>query len=176
MVAPDSDSDRLVFSSNGTWEVPTIQGCWDDEGSRGLERQCVMGNSQVSGSLSSPVKIAPQLPLLPYTPAQPPFRCVDRSVDPEWTIEHFSSQHSPGRYEVALNLTSVSTQETVTCTASADESKEAGVRRAAPWLKCTPSKAGTLVDLTEVSLDREYGVLGVRQTWRCLDGFKGVDL
>lgn len=135
-----------------------------------------MGNSQVSGSLSSPVKIAPQLPLLPYTPVQPPFRCVDRSVDPEWTIEHFSSQHSPGRYAVALNLTNVSTQETVACTASADESKEAGVRRAAPWLKCTPSKAGTLVDLTEVSLDREYGVLGVRQTWRCLDGFKGVDL
>ena len=140
-----------------------------------------MGNSQVSGSLSSPVKIAPQLPLLPYTPWEPPFRCVDRSVDPEWTVEHFSYRHSSasagntGQYELSLNLTSISTNESVACTASADD-KEEGGRQAAPWIKCTPSKAGTLIDLTEVAFDREYGVLGVRQTWRCLDGFEGVDL
>ena len=180
--------DRLVFSANGTWEEPLIQGCLDDdEAPRGEEILCIMGNSQVSGSLSTPIAISPQLPLIPYVPAEPYHRCVDRSWDPEWVVEQFSFRHYASQgvdgavgkkhYELSLNLTNASNGERVPCSVTVDEQTSATARGTWPWVKCAaPTNATSLISQTEVMLDPVYGVLGVRQTWNCTDGIAGIDL
>ncbi len=167
----------IVFAANGTWETPLIQGCLDDpKGTRGEEILCIMGNSQISASLSSPVTIAPQLPLLPWTPYEPPAKCVDRSIDPEWVVENFSYQQSEKSYSVSLNLTSIATGETSACSIQVENSK-ARSKGSVPWVKCNqPAAAGAKVSSTEISIDTTYGIFGVRQTWNCTDGKKGVDL
>lgn len=145
-----------------------------------------MGNSQVSGSLSTPVAIAPQLPLIPYVPAEPYHRCVDRSWDPEWVVEQFSFRHHASQgldgvagkkfYELSLNLTNASNGETVPCSVTVDEQTSATARGTWPWVKCAaPANATSLISQTEVMLDPDYGVLGVQQTWNCTDGIAGID-
>ncbi|KAK3938164.1 hypothetical protein QBC46DRAFT_265931 [Diplogelasinospora grovesii] len=182
------NSSRLAFAANGTWETPLIQGCLDDwNAPRGEETLCIMGNSQVSMGLSSPVTIQPQLPLLPYTPADMPYRCVDRSSDPEWTVEsllyrhHFAQMHNDTKtsHELALNLSNLSNNERVACSLTVDElAKSRSTDGSWPWIKCVPSHppVNSNVSSTEVMLDTSYNVLGVRQTWNCSDGVPGVEL
>lgn len=176
--------NRFLFSAAGVWEEPVIQGCFTEEGPRGEEQLCIMGNSQVSGRLSSPVSISPQLPIYPYTPFEPARRCVDRSYDPEWVIENFAYKHHSSQlagkserfYDLSVALTSTSTGEKSTCDIRVDE-LHADPKRSTPWVKCSsPSGPDPLTSSTEVMLDPEYGILGVRQAWRCTDGIEGIDL
>lgn len=176
--------NRFLFSASGIWEEPVIQGCFTDEGPRGEEQLCIMGNSQVSGSLSSPVSISPQLPIYPYTPFEPARRCVDRSYDPEWVIESFFYKHHSAHladiaeryYDLSVVLTSTSTGEKSTCDIQVDELR-ADTKRTASWIRCSPpSGSNALTSSTEIMLDPEYGILGVRQAWRCTDGIEGIDL
>ncbi|KAK5653394.1 hypothetical protein OQA88_8879 [Cercophora sp. LCS_1] len=178
------ESSPFLFSAGGIWEEPVIQGCFTDEGPRGEEQLCIMGNSQVSGRLSSPVSISPQLPLYAYTPFEPARRCVDRSYDPEWVVDDFSYKHHSSQlegkaekyYDLSVTLTSTSTGEKAACVIKVDELR-ADPKRSNAWVKCSPSsQPNALTASTEILLDPEYGILGVRQAWRCTDGIEGIDL
>ncbi|KAK3386838.1 hypothetical protein B0H63DRAFT_500485 [Podospora didyma] len=181
------NSSSLHFAANGTWETPLIQGCLDDwEAPRGQETLCIMGNSQVSSSLTSPIKIQPQLPIMPYTPSELPERCVDRSVDPEWEIDDLLYQHhysqknnvTKNYYDLFLNLTNISNNERVACSVTVDESKGSDASGSVPWVKCAPAVTSSNgnVSSTEVLLDKGYNIVAVRQTWNCTDGIKGIEL
>lgn len=165
-----------MFSSTGTWEEPVIQGCLDEpDAPRGQEILCIMGNSQVSGALSTPVAITPQLPILPFTPDEPPERCPDRSIDPEWVVDKFFYQHHDGKSDVSVDLTNIPTGELVSCSATVGPTGGT-TNGATRWVKCAPAHPGTLVKSMEISFDPNYGVLGVRQSWACPDIIKGIDL
>ncbi|KAK4444009.1 hypothetical protein QBC34DRAFT_415998 [Podospora aff. communis PSN243] len=171
------NTTELVFNSTGTWEEPLIQGCLDEpDAARGQEILCIMGNSQVAGALSSPVRITPQLPLLPFTPDYIPERCPDRSIDPQWVVDKFLYQHHGDKsYDVFVDLTNKAVGEVVSCHVAFDGKAEASSNGATRWSKCTPATTGTLVLSTEVSLEAEYGILGVRQSWTCPDFIQGID-
>lgn len=144
-----------------------------------------MGNSQVWGSLSSPLNISPQLPLLPYTPAELPQRCVDRSVDPEWQLGHVLYQHhysqSKGQtekyYHLTFDLTNVSNDEKIACNVTVDQL--GGVTNkdgSTPWVKCRNTNSpATNITSTLVMLDTVNGLFGVKQSWNCSDGIEGLE-
>jgi hypothetical protein len=175
-----------VFAANGSWEVPLIQGCLDEWNTpRGQETLCIMGNSQVSAGLSSPVAIHPQLPLLPYTPRERAQRCVDRSYDPEWEINSLLYQHhyvegnnkTSMAYELSLDVTNVSDGQTTKCSVRVDldDNHENG---SAAWVHCVgAANTGSSTNATslEVMLDSDYGIFGLRQAWECSDGVAGVE-
>ncbi|KAK1751002.1 hypothetical protein QBC47DRAFT_392060 [Echria macrotheca] len=178
-------NSSFIFSGGGPWEEPLVQGCIDnDQGKRGEETLCIMGNSQVSAALTSPVAITPQLPILPYTPSETYRRCPDRSTDPEWIIDKFAFQHHLSRvynatkesFDLFLNLTSISSNETVPCSIAVDQRTGAAAKGTSLWVKCreTP-RNGSRISETEVMLDPEYGILGVRQAWNCTDRIEGID-
>ncbi|KAK3952975.1 hypothetical protein QBC32DRAFT_388929 [Pseudoneurospora amorphoporcata] len=150
----------FTFTAQGVWEQPLIQGCLDDwQAPRGEETLCIMGNSQVWGSLTTPVQIQPQLPIRPYTPSELPGRFVDRSWDPQWLVENL----------VYRNYSSISggnsTQEThLGNYTSADGST--------PWIPC---QAIDPDEKLSVMLAVQSGILGVRQDWNCLDGIQGIE-
>ncbi|KAK0613220.1 hypothetical protein B0T14DRAFT_569296 [Immersiella caudata] len=171
------NSSGLVFNSTGMWEEPLIQGCLDEpEAARGQEILCIMGNSQVPGALSSPVAITPQLPILPFEPDYIPERCPDRSADPQWVVDKFLYQHHEDKsYDVFVDLTNAAVGESVSCHAAFDGKAEVGSKGVTRWSKCTPAAAGTQVLSTEISLEAEYGILGVRQSWTCPDFIEGID-
>ena len=142
-----------------------------------------MGNSQVPASLSRPVTIHPQLPLLPYTPSERARRCVDRSYDPEWEINDLLYQHHDAEannktstfYELSLNVTNVSDGRSLTCSVKADLPTGSQNNGSTTWVRCSeagPSTPGASID---VSLDTNYGVFGLRQAWECSDGVAGVE-
>ncbi|KAK0705717.1 hypothetical protein B0H67DRAFT_497600 [Lasiosphaeris hirsuta] len=179
-------SSKLSFSANGTWVSPLIQGCLDDwQAPRGQETLCIMGNSQVAASLSSPVHIAPQLPLLPYTAYEPPPRCVDRSVDPEWQIENLLYQHHSKQnggkaektYDLSLDLINLSNGGKVACNITVDELKSVDPRGSIPWSECSSKVTYTndTIKSSKIMLDTVHGVLGVKQSWSCSDGILGID-
>lgn len=173
----DANSNRFVFSSEGIWEEPVIQGCLDDETKRGAEILCIMGNSQVPAALSSPVAITPQLPLLPFIPDEPPYRCPDRSYDPEWVIEKFAYSHYPAGYNLSVDITNIATYETTSCSITVNKGIGIDAKGIAPWIKCpVTAKNGTYIKSTELYLEPDYGILGVRQAWSCNDTLPGVDL
>jgi len=144
-----------------------------------------MGNSQVWGSLSSPIKIAPQLPLLPYTPAELPQRCVDRSVDPEWQLGEVLYQHhysqtkkdTEKHYHLSFDLTNVSNDEKVACNVTVDQlqgvtNKDGSIS----WVDCGNAiSAATNITSTSVMLDTVHGLFGVKQRWNCSDGIEGLE-
>jgi hypothetical protein len=143
---------------------------------RGQEILCIMGNSQVAGALSTPVAITPQLPILPFTPDEPYERCPDRSIDPEWVVDGFLYQHHDDKsYDVSIDLTSIATGEAVSCHVTVDQKAGENANGTTQWVKCPPAKAGSLVTATEISLQPNFGILGVRQSWTCPDAIKGID-
>ena len=149
---------------------------------------CIMGNSQVSAGLSTPVAIYPQLPLFPYTPRERAQRCVDRSYDPEWQLNDlFYHRHSVPMdnhtglvYDLALDLINISTGQEMNCSVTVDLSKNIANNGSAPWVRCMGFTTGgpdstSNVTSIEVTLDIGYGVLGLRQAWECSDGISGVE-
>lgn len=141
---------------------------------------CIMGNSQVSAGLSSPIAIHPQLPLRPYTPRERASRCVDRSWDPEWQVNSLLYQHhfvqednkTAMSYELALDVTNISDGQNTSCSVTVDllQLQDASNNGSMPWTRCT----GTGASL-EVTLDTNYKVLGIRQSWECSDGVSSVE-
>ncbi|KAK3312032.1 hypothetical protein B0H66DRAFT_585215 [Apodospora peruviana] len=180
-----NSSDALEFAAHGVWEQPLIQGCLDDwQAPRGEEILCIMGNSQVWGALTSPIDISPQLPILPYTPAEQPERCVDRSVDPAWQVQDVLYQHhfsqtkneTENHYHLSLNLTNISNNEKVLCAATIDQLENVKIDGSISWVNCVPtSSTPTNITSTAVMLDTINGVLGIKQSWNCTDGIEGVE-
>ncbi len=142
-----------------------------------------MGNSQVPASLSRPVAIHPQLPLLPYTPSERAQRCVDRSYDPEWEINDLLYQHHYAEannqtsvfYDLSLNVTNISDGRNLNCSVRADLSAGTQSNGSTTWVRCAVAGPSTTDASIEVSLDTNYGILGLRQAWECSDGVAGVE-
>jgi hypothetical protein len=170
----------LTFTASGPWEVPLIHGCLDEWNTpRGQQTMCIMGNSQVSAGLSSPVAIYPQLPLLPYIPRQRAARCVDRSWDPEWQVNALRYHHHSVQrdnktsmsYDLALDVTNISDGQNTNCSVTVDvQSQDTYNNGSTPWIRCNDT--GAYID---VMLDTNYNTLGIRQPWECSDGVAGVE-
>jgi hypothetical protein len=170
----------LAFTASGPWEVPLIHGCLDEWNTpRGQQTMCIMGNSQVSAGLSSPLAIHPQLPLLPYTPRERAARCVDRSWDPEWQVNALRYHHHSVQrdnktsisYDIALDVTNISDGQNTNCSVTVDlEPQDIRNNGSKPWIRCNGT--GASVDVT---LDTNYNVLGIRQSWECSDGVSAVE-
>ena len=177
----DNTTDALAFNAQGVWEQPLIQGCLDDwQAPRGEETLCIMGNSQVWGTLTTPVQIQPQLPIRPYTPSELPERCVDRSWDPQWQVDQLVYQNyssvsigntTKETQELTFELTNISNEQRTQCRitslgnfTSADGST--------PWVPCQTSDPD---EKLSVMLAVQSGIMGVRQDWNCSDGIEGIE-
>jgi hypothetical protein len=142
-----------------------------------------MGNSQVSAGLSSPVAIHPQLPLRPYTPRERAQRCVDRSYDPEWQVNALLYEHhfvqkdneKSTSYDVSLDVTNISDGQNMVCTVTVDLVQNTQTNGTTPWVRCNATNPSNTSASIDVTLDTDYGILGVRQAWECSDGVAGVE-
>ena len=142
-----------------------------------------MGNSQVPASLSRPVAIYPQLPLLPYTPSERAQRCVDRSYDPEWEINDLLYQHHSAEannrtsmfYDLSLNVTNISDGRSLNCSIRVDLPAGSQNNGSTTWVRCSVAGPSTPDASIDVSLDTNYGIFGLRQAWECSDGVAGVE-
>ncbi|KAK4167482.1 hypothetical protein QBC43DRAFT_363416 [Cladorrhinum sp. PSN259] len=168
----DNSTSSLVFSGNGSWEEPIVQGCLDEwDTPRGQETLCIMGGSHVAAGLSSPIPMKPQAPYIPFTPSERPWRCVDRSWDPEWQVNELTYTYTLTSYNISLNITNMSSENTTVCSATVIK-KDLPTNGSFSWVNCTfPNGTVALELLPEPS----YNVLGVRQSWSCWDGVEGVE-
>ncbi|KAK3293735.1 uncharacterized protein B0H64DRAFT_326620 [Chaetomium fimeti] len=180
------NSSSIVFTANGTWETPLIQGCFDEDTPRGRETLCIMGNSQVPSSLSSPVAIHPQLPLFPYTPRERAKRCVDRSYDPEWQINNLLYEYhmvetdnkTSVYYDLLLSVINLSNGENTECSITVDLLQPSILNGSAPWVGCqgtNVTNSSSTPATFDVMIDRDYGIFGIRDTWECSDGVPDVE-
>lgn len=165
-----ADSD-LSFHGHGVWEEPVVQGCLEEWNTpRGQETLCIMGGSYVAATLTSPMDLQPQWPLLPYTPFERAWRCVDRSWDPEFTVHSLEYQHHEGSYEFTLDLENHSSGERTVCKSETLDEKGLPTDGSTPWVKCLAENA-----TFDVLLDRTYDILGIRQEWKCSDNVKDIE-
>ncbi|KAK3984317.1 hypothetical protein QBC44DRAFT_253153 [Cladorrhinum sp. PSN332] len=162
----------LIFGGHGSWQEPIVQGCLDEwDAPRGQETLCIMGGSHVAASLSSPFPITPQAPYLPFTPTERSWRCVDRSWDPEWQVNELVYHYTPSSYNISLNITNLSSENTTVCSATVLK-KDLPANGSFNWVDCAlPDGTAALQLLPEP----EYNVLGLRQSWSCWDGVEGVE-
>lgn len=177
----DNTTGQFTFTAQGVWEQPLIQGCLDDwQAPRGEETLCIMGNSQVWGSLTNPVQIQPQLPIRPYTPSELPERCVDRSWDPQWRVDQFvyrnyssssSGNSSEETQELTFELTNISNEKKSQCriTSVGNFTNADG---STPWVPCQTSDPD---EKFSVMLAVQSSIMGIRQEWNCLDGIEGIE-
>ncbi|KAL1841802.1 hypothetical protein VTJ49DRAFT_6555 [Mycothermus thermophilus] len=175
------NASSLLFTASGPWETPIVQGCLDEwDTPRGQQTLCIMGGSQVSASLQSPVAIHPQLPLTPFVPWEPARRCVDRSYDPQWYVHGLSYRERAAEtsgmvstvYDLDIDVTNVSGGDRFNCSVTADLATvdQAYRQGTTPWARCS-GVAGSF----DVALDARYGTLALRQSWECSDGVAGVE-
>lgn len=177
----DNTTDSFTFTAQGVWEQPLIQGCLDDwQAPRGEETLCIMGNSQVWGTLTTPVQIQPQLPIRPYTPSELPERCVDRSWDPQWLVEklvyrNFSSisigNSTKEIQELTFEVTNISNEKKSQCriTSLGNFTNADG---STPWVLCQTADPE---EKLSVMLAVQSGIMGIRQDWNCMDGIEGIE-
>jgi hypothetical protein len=83
-------------------------------------------------------------------------------------------------YDLSLDLINISTGQEMNCSVTVDLSKNIANNGSAPWVRCMGFTTGapdstSNVTSVEVTLDIEYGVLGLRQAWECSDGISGVE-
>ncbi|KAK4173516.1 hypothetical protein QBC36DRAFT_245298 [Triangularia setosa] len=161
----------LNFHGHGVWEEPVVQGCLEEWNTpRGQETLCIMGGSYVAATLTSPMELQPQWPLLPYTPFERAWRCVDRSWDPEFTVHSLGYRHHMDSYEFTLNVENHSSGERTICKSERVDERNLPADGSTPWVKCLAENA-TL----DVLLDTTYGILGIRQEWKCSDNVKDIE-
>ncbi|KAK0667089.1 hypothetical protein QBC41DRAFT_142011 [Cercophora samala] len=161
----------LNFHGHGVWEEPVVQGCLEEWNTpRGQETLCIMGGSYVAATLTSPMELEPQWPLLPYTPFERAWRCVDRSWDPEFTVHKLEYQHHGHSYEFSLEVENHSDGERTACKSETVDERSLPTDGSTPWVKCAAANA-TL----DVLLDRTYDILGIRQEWKCNDNVKDIE-
>ncbi|KAK4198081.1 hypothetical protein QBC40DRAFT_308523 [Triangularia verruculosa] len=162
---------ELNFHGHGVWEEPVVQGCLEEWNTpRGQETLCIMGGSYVVATLTSPMDLQPQWPLLPYTPFERAWRCVDRSWDPEFTVHGLKYQRHLGSYEFSLDVENHSSGERTICKSQRVSQGSLPTDGSTPWVKCSADN-GTL----DVLLDTTYDILGIRQEWKCNDNVKDIE-
>ncbi|KAL1865947.1 hypothetical protein VTK73DRAFT_4953 [Phialemonium thermophilum] len=178
----DNDAST-TFAGNGTRELPMALGCGSD-----TDYFCLYGNTEIRAGLTSPVHIDPYVPWTPAIPYEYPDNCPDRSYYPTWQIEglvyeHNSTVSGPGAVSAAaaatitflsFNLTNLSNGKTVACDVAVNETLTRSSSHASHWVSCDPADAGNVtaqggVAGTKIMFDRDYSIIGVEQSWRCMD-------
>lgn len=135
---------------------------------------CLYGNTEIRAQLFSPLNIDPYEPWTPRIPYEYPEHCVERSYYPTWEINDLVYDHAAEEPSLSFNLTNLSNGNKLPCATNANESETRGSFHKAVWLDCGPEESsGEIaeggVSGTKILFDRDYSLLGVQQTWRCLD-------
>lgn len=126
------------------------------------------------------------------------YRHVSTSSSGSSGIGNLSHIKGDSQYDVTFNVTNAVMNATTSCYARVNETAWPNPDHAPLWADCvTPGAAGTVGGIppgtsaatvagsasldaaaaivrTQVLVDREYGLVGINQTWRCLDGSGGV--
>jgi hypothetical protein len=154
------------FAGGGIMISPEIVRCDDyPYGVRGWETACIMRDTYVATALSYPISIRSQQPRVPEIPEARASSCVERSANPSWKIEGFAYQQRASFAELSVNITNLSDDVRISCSAKTEPSKTQLTKHSAQWLSCSDPASPD----TKVTFDPGYNVLGINQTWKCPD-------
>lgn len=143
-----------------------------------------MRASFVPAALTSPIAIHPEPPKLPQTAEYLYDRCDDRSLTPAWKVDNVMFTRAAkggagGATELTFDVTNLSNQEKVKCTASSPERPVVNSKHISNWVTCavTPESASgeTRIVSMQAMVDPEYNLFGIRQSWKCNDPFVYID-
>jgi hypothetical protein len=158
--------------ANGTLELPDALGC----NSEATQRWCLYGNNAITPALTSPVNIKPFPAWYPRVPYEYPDRCVERSDYPRWEIRDFLYDHRKGAQSVSFTIRNVMNGAVQTCLMDINETSTRADDHTTRWATCT--KTPDVVDgveATQILFDHDYGLFGVKQTWKCRDNVASND-
>ena len=168
--------------------MPTPLGCFRDDASQsssGMEEtSCLLQNTGILMELDAPVAITPVQPWTTWPDYDREERCVDRSENPTWEIHDLSFDHAKRRdsaraaYSLSFNVTSQSTDSRVSCSVEIDEGMSLALTNTEHWLDCAiPGGFSLTSDIisTQAMFDVDYGLLGIKQVWKCPDAVRGID-
>lgn len=160
--------DRFTFAANGTVELPdTALGCNTESG----QKWCLYGGNSIRPGLTSPLTIRPFPPWLPGSPYEYPERCVERSDYPTWEIRALEYEHHGAIQFLSFNYTNMMNGIVSSCSLPINETLTRGTSHLARWIPCStlaPSSSGEISD-TFVQFDADYGILALKQNWKCHD-------
>ncbi|OIW27079.1 hypothetical protein CONLIGDRAFT_707936 [Coniochaeta ligniaria NRRL 30616] len=160
------NAPELTFVANGSVELPDALGC----NSEAAQRWCLYGNNAIYPSLSSPVAIKPFAAWYPRTPYEYPDRCVERSDYPMWEIHDLTFNHTSSQQTLSVTIVNVMNGGKLSCTVALNEDLTRADKHASRWNNCTnTSQVGSEVSATQILFDHDYGLLGIKQTWKCHD-------
>lgn len=152
--------------ANGSVELPEALGC----NSEAAQRWCLYGNNAINPILSSPVAIKPFAAWYPRVPYEYPDRCVERSDYPTFEIHDLFYNHTSSKQSLSLTIINIMNSAKLRCSIVLDETLTRADAHAPRWNNCTDaSQIGTEVSATQILFDHDYGLLGIKQTWRCHD-------
>ena len=158
--------------ANGTLELPDPLGC----NAEAAQRWCLYGNNAINPGLSSPVTIKPFGAWYPRTPYEYPERCVERSDYPTWEIHSLAYNHSNRQQSVSLTILNVMNGAKMSCSVSLNETTTRAETHESRWTNCTDaSQVGNETSATQILFDNDYGILGIKQTWKCHDNVPAND-
>jgi hypothetical protein len=163
----------LTFVANGSVELPSALGC----NSEATQRWCLYGNNGINPALSSPVHIKPFPAWFPRIPYEYPDRCVERSDYPTWEIRDLVYNHSsPHQQNLSLSITNLMNGLRYSCSVTLDEAATRADAHATRWSNCTSlSYSDNGITDTQLMFDSDYGVLGIKETWKCRDNIAAND-
>lgn len=158
--------------ANGTVELPEALGC-DAEAA---QRWCLYGNNAIDPALSSPVAIKPFAAWYPRIPYEYPDRCVERSDYPTWEIHGLVYNHSGSQQRISLTIVNIMNGASLSCSVTLNETLTRADAHAPRWTNCTDiSQIGNETSATQILSDHDYGLLGIKQTWKCHDNVVSND-
>jgi hypothetical protein len=122
------------------------------------------------------VSIKPFGAWYPRIPYEYPERCVERSDYPTWTISKLVYNHSSaGRQRLKFEVVNVMNGAKLECDVPLNETRTRGEMHASRWRNCSDVAGNGETSATQVLFDNDYGVLGIKQTWRCHDNVPAND-
>lgn len=158
--------------ANGSVELPEALGC----NSEAAQRWCLYGNNAINPTLSSPVAIKPFAAWYPRIPYEYPDRCVERSDYPTFEIHDLFYNHTGSKQSLSLTIINIMNSAKLRCSIVLDETLTRADAHAPRWNNCTDaSQVGTELSATQILFDHDYGLLGIKQTWRCHDNIPAND-
>ncbi|KAB5542779.1 hypothetical protein GE09DRAFT_1289451 [Coniochaeta sp. 2T2.1] len=167
-----NDAPDLTFVANGSVELPEALGC----NTEAAQRWCLYGNNAINPALSSPVNIKPFPAWYPRTPYEYPERCVERSDYPTWELHDFVYNHTGNEQSVSLTVINIMNGARQSCLLTTNEAQSRASAHAPRWMDCTgASQPGSEVSGTQIQFDHDYGLLGIRQSWKCHDNVASND-
>jgi hypothetical protein len=163
-------TSEVLFSGSGTVELPEAEWCDTGPSSRGDLKRCVLRNTDLVPTLSAPVQIKPFEPWAPWVPYEFPEECVQRSDYPTWEVNDFFYAHKAPEHYISFNLTNMANGGRMSCSIEVNTQLSRSTAHSQQWAACNgqqdPSMTGD-VSNTQVMFDSDYGLLGIKQNWKC---------